>query len=42
MWFRFTARREKEPMIKRHATVIHTEAKDINPWVKMEWKPSLI
>ena len=41
MWFKFTATREKEPMIRRQATIMHTAAKDIKPWVKMEWKPSL-
>ena len=28
-------------MISRQATIIHTAAKDIKPWVKMEWNPSL-
>ena len=41
MLSRFTASRVKEPMISRQATIMHTAAKDMKPWVKMEWKPSL-
>ena len=29
-------------MMIRQATIIHTAAKDIRPWVKMLWKPSFI
>mgnify|MGYP007025260367 CR=1 FL=1 len=36
----FTATREKEPIISRQHTIIHTAAKDIKPWVKMLLKPS--
>ena len=28
-------------MMMRQATIMHTAAKDIRPWVKMLWKPSL-
>ena len=40
MAFTFTATREKEPIISRQHTIIHTAAKDIKPWVKMLLKPS--
>ena len=39
---RFTASRVKEPIMIRQATIMHTAAKDIKPWVKMEWTPSLM
>ena len=28
-------------MMSRQATIMHTAAKDMKPWVKMEWNPSL-
>ena len=38
----FTAIRAKLPMMTRHATMMVTDAKDMNPWVSMLLNPSLM